>query len=100
MKKFLSAIPVALLLTFAATVSVQAGPGIDYFKRVSSVSASAKTARDAAAPASASKCKITEVVQVTPGAHGVPLHQVVSSKMDCSTCNDSSMACCAIKAKS
>jgi hypothetical protein len=100
MKNFCSLIPVAILLTLGATVSLQAGPGVDYFKRVDSVSASAKTARDTAVQAPVSKCKVTEVVQVTTGAHGISTHQVVSSNMDCSSCKDSSMACCAVKAKS
>ena len=90
----------ALLIAFAATASLQAGPGVEYFKRIDSVSASAKTARDTAVQAPISKCKITEVVRITPGLHGTPTHQVVGTNMDCSTCNDSSMACCAAKAKS
>jgi hypothetical protein len=80
----------ALLFSLAATASLQAGPGADYFKRVETVSASAK-----AAQAPASQCKVTEIVRVTTGPHGIPTHQVVDSKMDCSSCNDSSMACCA-----
>ena len=90
----------ALLLTLGATLSLQAGPGVDYFKRVDSVSAATKTARDTAAQTPASKCKITEVVRVLPGPHDTPVHQVVSTNMDCSSCNDSSMTCCAGKAKS
>ena len=99
MKSFLSIIPVALLLSFCATASLQAGPGAEYFKRVDAVSASAKTARDSAAVTPVSKCKVTEVVQVTTGPRGVSAHQVVTTNMDCTSCNDSSMACCAIKAK-
>jgi len=89
----------ALLVILGATISLQAGPGVEYFKRVDAVSASAKTARDTAAQTPAAKCKVTEVVQVTTGPHGVPTHQIVGTNMDCSSCNDSSMACCA-KAKS
>jgi hypothetical protein len=90
----------AIFITFGATASLQAGPGADYFKRVDSVSSSAKTTRDTAALAPASKCKVTEVVQVTTGPHGVPTHQVVGTNMDCSSCKDIPMACCASKAKS
>jgi hypothetical protein len=100
MKALLSIIPVAILLTFAATASLQAGPGAEYFKRVNAISTSAKTARDTAAVTPSSKCKVTEVVQVTTGPHGVPTHQVVGTNMDCSSCDNSSMACCAVKAKS
>ena len=100
MKNFRSIIPVAIILSLGATASLQAGPGVEYFNRIDSVSKSAKTARDTVAQTPAAKCKVTEVVQVTPGPHGVPTHQVVSTNMDCSKCNDSSMACCAIKAKS
>lgn len=90
----------ALLIAFAATASLQAGPGVDYFRRVDSVSASAKAARDTAALLPVSKCKITEIVRITTGPHGTPTRQVVSTNMDCSSCNDSSMPCCAVKAKS
>jgi len=99
MKSLFTLIPVAILLTFGATASLQAGPGAEYFKCVNAVSTSAKTARDTAVQAPVSKCKVTEIVQVTTGPHGVPTHQVVGTNMDCSKCNDSSMACCAIKAK-
>ncbi len=99
MKNLRTIIP-ALLIAFAATALLQAGPGVEYFKRVDSVSASAKAARDTAAQTPASKCKITEVVRITPGPHGTPNSQVVSTNMDCSSCNDSSMACCAGKTKS
>jgi hypothetical protein len=99
MKNLRYIIPV-ILVTLGATASLQAGPGADYFKRVDSVSASAKTARDTTAQNLESKCKVTEVVRVTTGPRGIPTHQVVSTNMDCSSCNDSSMACCAGKAKS
>jgi len=100
MKNFRSILPVTILLVFGATASLQAGPGVDYFKRVDSVSASAKTTRDTTAQTPATKCKVTEVVRVTTGAHGIPTHQVVSTNMDCSNCQDSAMPCCASKAKS
>lgn len=99
MKTFLLISSVALAF-FGASTSAFAGPGVDYFKRVDSVAASTKAARDIAAQGPESKCKVTEVVLVTTGPHGTPTRQVVSTKMDCSNCNDSSMSCCAGKAKS
>jgi hypothetical protein len=98
MKNLRSIIPVAIILALGATASLQAGPGVDYFKRVDAVSTSAKAARNTSTQAPAAKCKVTEIVQVTTGPHGVPTHQVVGTNMDCSKCNDSSMACCAVKA--
>jgi len=99
MKSLFTLIPVAILLTFGATASLQAGPGAEYFQRVNAISRSSKIALDTAVPTPASKCKITEIVQVTTGPHGVPTHQVVGTAMDCFKCNDNSMACCAVKAK-
>ena len=99
MKNFRYILP-AILITIGATASLQAGPGADYFKRVDSVSASAKTTRDTTAQNPASKCKVTEIVQVTTGPHGFPTHRIVGTNMDCSSCKDSSMACCASTAKS
>ena len=98
--KILRTILPVILIAVGATASVQAGPGVDYFKRTEAVSASAKAAREMAAQAPLLKCKITEVVRITPGIHGVPVRQVVSTNMDCSSCSDSSMACCVGKAKS
>jgi hypothetical protein len=100
MKNLRFIIPAAILISLGATASLQAGPGVDYFGRVDTVSQSAKAARDAAARTPTSECKITETVRVTTGPHGIPTHQVVSTNMDCSKCNDASMACCAGKAKS
>ena len=85
----------ALILSLGAAASLQAGPSPDYFNRAEAVAASAK-----AAQVPTSKCKVTEVVRVTTSPHGTQPHKVVSTNMDCSSCKDSSMACCATKAKS
>jgi len=100
MKNLRLILPVIALVILGASTSLRAGPGAEYFTRVDSVSKSTAAARSNATPAPASKCKVTEVVQVTTGPHGTPVRQVVSTNMDCSSCNDTSMACCAVKAKS
>jgi hypothetical protein len=100
MKNLRLILPVMILVILGPSTSLRAGPGAEYFTRVDSVSKSAANARNNAAPAPTSKCKVTEVVQVTTGPHGTPVRQVVSTNMDCSSCNASSMACCACKAKS
>jgi len=87
-------------MILGASSSLHAGPGAEYFARIDSVSKSAAVARNNAIQTPTSKCKVTEVVQVTTGPHGTPVRQVTGSNMDCSSCNDSSMACCASKAKS
>lgn len=86
------------LIALGGSTSLVAGPGADYFTRVESVSKSAVAARSKEAPTS--KCKVTEVVQVTTGPRGLPIRNVISTNMDCSNCKDSSMPCCASKAKS
>jgi hypothetical protein len=91
---------ISTLAIFGATSALRAGPGAEYFTRVDSVSKSSSTARNNAVQAPTSKCKVTEVVQVTTGPHGAPVRQVISTNMDCSQCKDSSMSCCAGKAKS
>ena len=90
----------ALLITFGSSAALQAGPGVEYFNRVDSVARSAKVTRTHTEQTTTAKCKLTEIVRVTTGPHGTPTHQVVSTSMDCSDCNDSSMACCAGKTKS
>ncbi|MFT3868695.1 MAG: hypothetical protein QM715_09360 [Nibricoccus sp.] len=99
MKSFRILLPLVALVALGSS-SLSAGPGADYFTRVGAVARSAKAARDAAAQTPTSKCKVTEVVQVTTGPRGLPIRKVVSTNMDCSDCNDSSMSCCATKAKS
>ena len=99
MKNLRLILPVIALIVLGTSPSLRAGPGAEYFTRVDSVSKSAATARNNALSAPTSKCKVTEVVQVTTGPHGTPIRQVVGSNMDCSSCNDTSMACCAGKAK-
>lgn len=96
--KNLHFLPLLALAVIGASTSLVAGPGVDYFKRVESVSKPAVAARNDPAPTS--KCKVTETIQVTTGPHGAPVRQVIGSAMDCSSCNDSSMSCCAAKAKS
>jgi hypothetical protein len=100
MKNLRLILPVITLVTLVASTSLRAGPGAEYFSRVDSVSKSAVAARNNTAQAPTSKCKVTEVILVTTGPHGTPIRQVVSSNMDCSSCNDSTMACCTGTAKS
>jgi hypothetical protein len=96
--KNLVLLSVFAVIALGANTSLVAGPGADYFKRVDSVSKSAVAARSNEDPTS--KCKVTEVVQITTGPRGMPVRTVVSTNMDCSNCKDLSMPCCASKAKS